>query len=74
MLFVERRGSSLYMKSCGYRTKYHFVLQVKVAEGLINWQIRAAEGLVHKMSANISYHGIQINFTPGISMLIEQIG
>ena len=41
---------------------------------LPGWQIRAAEGLVHKMSANISYNGIQINFTPGISMLIEQIG
>ena len=33
--FVARRSSSRYMKRHGYRTKYHFVLQVKVAEDLI---------------------------------------
>jgi hypothetical protein len=32
---VKRRGSPHSMKRHDYRTKYHFVLQVKVAEGLI---------------------------------------
>ena len=32
MRLVERRDSSLSMKSRGYSTKYYFVLQVKVAE------------------------------------------